>query len=111
MSSRAAPSCRRDPDKKPKGGTSIRSIPDTPNGLDRKMVCRKCHLVMRDSESALLEGRFHHHTGLDLKTNKERPHVRACPNVGKTFSSSDLQVEPFLRKGRRRALKRMGVRA
>lgn len=109
MSSRAYPSVRRDPTKESKKrgpNCPIREIPEASDtGRDRKMVCRICHLVMKDLEPMVVQGEFYHHDGIG-----DKPRVKACPNVNKIYRSNDPQVEPFLKKSRRRALKRMNIR-
>ena len=71
----------------------------------RKAVCRRCHCVLADFEPG-----DHRPDYVHPRLDKEgKPHW--CPNAGKEFSNeNDPELEPFLRKGRRRALKRMGIK-
>ena len=90
---------------KQRGDYPDRDIPDLDQYGHRKVVCRRCHIVMRDLEPATQGGEFYHHA---------MPHQKralACPNDRHTFYQTSKEVEPFMRKGWRRALKRMGVRA
>lgn len=100
MSSRAYPSVRRAAivDKEVK-----RSLPD--EGLrNRKVVCRRCHFVMIDWEPASPNGEFWH---VLRRGDVQR---RPCANTGLCFDARSSEVEPFLRKKRRRDLKRRGIR-
>ncbi len=71
---------------------------------DRRAVCRKCHVVMRDFEPASPNGEFHH----PRDDKKGRPHW--CPNAGLPFTQRDPEIEPYLRKGVRRRYTRLGIR-
>ena len=87
-----------------RGSGDERDFPDTSGFGTRKAVCRRCHLVMSDRESSTTTGEFLH---------LAKPHqTRAaqCINAAKTFETTDPEVEPFLRKSRRRHLKRAGIR-
>jgi hypothetical protein len=88
-------------------GKSIpgRDFPDLDRYGHRKAVCRRCHLVMSDSEPGFTHGEFYH----GAKPHQTR--AMACVNNGKTFDQRHAEIEPFLRKSRRRALKRAGIRA
>jgi hypothetical protein len=59
---------------------------------------------MSDIEPMSGYGEFYH-----PKVDKEgKPHW--CKNSGKKFDTDSSEVEPFQKKGRRRALKRLGIR-
>lgn len=82
-----------------------RDFPDEGPFEARRAVCRRCSLIMTDGEPMTRFGEFYHGA---------RPHqTRAarCSNHGKTFGVEDREIEPFMRKKLRRALKRAGVRA
>ena len=82
-----------------------RDFPDVDAFGNRKAVCKRCHVVMPDIEPMSGLGEFYH-----PREDKEgKPHW--CRNAGKTFTMDDMEVEPFQRKGRRRAQKRLGIRA
>lgn len=71
----------------------------------RKAVCRSCGLPMVDCEPSTWGGDFYHIA---------KPHhtrARRCKNEGKAFVMWDSELVPFMPKARRRALKRMGIRA
>ena len=70
----------------------------------RKMVCRRCKLVMKDIEPMIWEGEFWH----IAKPHQTR--AAACVNANNYFGITSPEVEPFMRKARRRALKRHGIR-
>ena len=76
------------------------------DGRGRIAVCRRCHLIMNDCEPMDADGEFHHR----VRTTPKGKEI-FCVNNGRTFGESDREVEPFMRKGRRRALKRAGLRA
>ena len=82
-----------------------RDFPAVPLGLEhRRVVCKRCHLIMVDCEPFIRGGEFYH---------LAKPHqtrALACHNGGQQFSNEDPEIEPFLRKGRRRFLKRAGIR-
>lgn len=110
MSSRAAPSVRADPNSKrsqrtKRGSTApARDFPAT-NMWGGKAVCKRCGLVMPDAEPMAPDGEFIH---------VAKPHQKralTCVNNLKSFHMQDKEIEPFMRKGRRRALKRAGIRA
>ena len=71
----------------------------------RTAVCRRCHCFMPDCEPHTLLGEFWHPT--KTKAGKMHP----CKNAGLYFNTSSPEVEPFMRKARRRFLKRAGIRA
>jgi hypothetical protein len=90
---------------KPRGHMDDRDFPSLDNFGSRKCVCKRCGLVMTDCEPMSGFGEFWH---------LARPHqtrAKRCANEGKRFHTHNAEVEPFMRKSRRRALKRMGVRA
>lgn len=70
----------------------------------RKAVCCYCHVVINDCEPGAWSGEFVHPT----KDRYGDPYV--CPNAGKTFITTDKEIEPFVRKSRRRFCKRNGIR-
>ena len=72
--------------------------------LDRKAVCRRCHVPMKDCEPMSHYGEFWH-PDLD---KKGKPH--SCPNSGLCFSTYHTEIVPFLRKAERRRMKRHGQR-
>lgn len=84
------------------------SFSDSPfdtDGFRRRLVCRSCHIVMRDCEPATQGGEFWHGAQFsDGKTNK-------CQNVGKSFTTESPECMPYLRKGQRRAMKRTEKRS
>jgi hypothetical protein len=59
---------------------------------------------MSDIELCSGLGEFYHPT-LD---KEGKPHW--CKNTGKKFDINSLEIEPFQRKSRRRAFKRLGIR-
>ena len=65
-----------------------------------RVVCVRCHIVMRDLEPFSKRGEFFHpkgeHAGRPVK----------CKNAGKTFVSGEPEIEPFVRKRVRRNIKR-----
>lgn len=75
---------------------------------DRKVVCRRCGLVMLDMEPQMGNGEFWHGA---MYTPKSRLTSRsACPNAGGTFDLTDTkEVAEFVRKRVRRAAKRAGT--
>jgi hypothetical protein len=81
-----------------------RDFPNLDGYGTRKAVCKRCHVVIRDCEPMSGGGEFYH-----PKEDKEgKPHW--CRNAGKTFDINSLEMEPFQKKGRRRALRRLGIR-
>lgn len=113
MSSRSTPSIRALRQKMPLG-KSVARLPQDPVDRDppalepyergRKMVCRRCGLIMPDCEEMVAEGEFCH----VAKPHQTRAAV--CVNANRSFGISSPEVTPFMRKARRRALKRLGVR-
>jgi hypothetical protein len=82
----------------------FRDFPDVDDLYHRKAVCKRCHCVLNDCEPSTPHGEYYH-----PRENKEgKPH--SCPNAGQMFTGRDLEIEPFLPKKRRRALKRLGIR-
>jgi hypothetical protein len=70
-------------------------------GDDRRIVCRRCGLVMNDVEPRYIYGEFMHAAR------------RVCSNSGKFFSLAPehaKEVMPFESKRARRAAKRAGAR-
>ncbi len=82
-----------------------RDFPDDAPFGARKAVCRRCKLIMSDIEPMITNGEFHH----GAKPHQTR--ALACVNNGTTFDLRSPELEPFLRKRRRRLLKRLGIRA
>lgn len=79
------------------------------NGTDthRRIVCRRCGLIMGDIEDMTAYGEFFHGPRHPKKGAKQRT---ACVNDWKTFDLSDTkEVMPFVRKSIRRAAKRAGT--
>jgi len=104
MSSRAAPSVRADPNSKRSQAARGRDFPNTAR-WGSKAVCRRCKLVMVDVEPCSPNGEFWH---------VAKPHQKRailCVNNGGVFTQKNMEIEPFMRKVRRRALKRAGIRA
>lgn len=86
-------------------GSRDRDFPDAgPHGL-RIAVCKSCGLLMTDCEPGSWGGDFYH----IAKPHQTR--ARRCKNDGKAFVMWDAELVPFMPKARRRALKRMGIRA
>lgn len=82
-----------------------RDFPVRSSWGDTKAVCKRCHCVMNDLEPASPRGEFLHPAfDKDLKPRK-------CVNAGKTFNMDHLEIEPFVKKSRRRFLKRNKIRA
>lgn len=100
MSSRNYPSVRRLSSDAEKS-----SVRDTTEPNDRRAVCRRCGFVMLDCEPYSLNGQFWH-----LLRRGEIPR-KACPNWGVRLGLDSAEVEPYMRKARRRFLKRRGIRA
>jgi hypothetical protein len=71
---------------------------------NRKAVCKRCHVVMKDCEPMSGNGEFYHPS----EDKDGKPHW--CRNSDKYLTVRDLELEPFLPKARRRALQRMGIR-
>jgi hypothetical protein len=104
VSSRAAPSVRVvAPPRYPRPTEKVdRDAPVVNNKV--RMVCCRCHLVMDDCEPHSSRGEFWH---------LAKPHQKralACSNNGNYFFEDSPEVEPFMKKGRRRTLKRRGIR-
>jgi len=80
------------------------------NGPDwnRKIVCRRCGLVMSDMEPQMGNGEFWHGA---MYTPKTPPTPQStCANAGSTFDLTDTkEVAEFVRKRIRRAAKRAGT--
>lgn len=74
-------------------------------GERRRAVCKRCGLLMRDAEPSCRTGEFYH----IAKPYQTR--ALACRNNGNSFTTEDAEVVPFMRKARRRFLKRQGIRA
>jgi len=72
----------------------------------RRAVCRRCNMVMDDSEPMACEGEFNH-PGVHKDGTKS-----LCRNAGHPFylGRDAAEVEPFARKTVRRAAKRAGIR-
>ena len=80
-------------------------FPDKGSWTDRRRaVCRRCHLIMGDAEPATVHGEFYHLAA------PHQTRALACRNRGQCFSTDDFEIVPFLRKSRRRALARFGIR-
>ncbi len=108
MSSRAAPSVRRvTPDfiARRTGPTVPRDLSDgvVGGGWFRKVVCKRCGLVIIDHEPHG-SGDFPHYA----KPHQTR--AAACSNEGMTLTQDSPEVTPFRRKSQRRKLKRKGIR-
>ena len=69
-----------------------------------KAVCKRCHYAMVDIEPMSGSGEFWHPS-----IDKEKKPI-LCVNAGGMFHNWSSEVDPFLPKKRRRALKRMGIR-
>ncbi len=67
---------------------------------DRKQVCKKCHTVIDDCEPMTPRGEFFHQGNFGDGTSNP------CPNASRYFREGDPEIEPFLRKRARRAIKR-----
>lgn len=81
-----------------------RDFPDA-SRWHRKGVCRRCGLIVNDTEPMCRAGLFYH---------LAKPHqTRAlcCPNNDKTLTTEDRDLVPFMRKGQRRRNKRNGIKA
>lgn len=68
-----------------------------------KGVCRRCGLVMHDVEP-------HGATEFWHIASPHQTRALACANSHQKFDERSPEVEPFMRKGRRRALRRQGIR-
>ena len=66
----------------------------------QKAVCKRCHCVMREHDGKYM------HPGLD-KDGKQH----WCRNANMNIPQLSMELEPFMHKGRRRFLKRNGIRA
>lgn len=109
MGSRSTPSVR--PLRSPViRGMVDRRLPDRdPPALDRrgwtrKAVCRRCSLIITDCEPMTPDGDFCH----VAKPHQTRAAV--CVNANRSFGVSSPELTPFMRKARRRALKRRNIR-
>lgn len=80
------------------------NFPDQDSFGHRKAVCRRCKIVINDSEPATTYGEFYHPVTTEGKSSQ-------CPNQGQTFGVNEREIEPFLRKRERRRLKRENQRA
>lgn len=73
----------------------------------RKVVCRRCGLIMSDIEDMTSNGEFWHGPMYMPKADRKR---KPCPNDGKAFDITDTkEVAEFVRKRVRRAAKRAGT--
>jgi len=74
-----------------------------PKVFDRtdRVVCKRCHMVLRDFEPAGSRGEFYHPKG---ESPSGRP-IR-CKNAGITFVGGASEVVPFVRKSDRRRIRR-----
>ena len=84
-----------------------REFPSVEN-KGRLAVCIRCHCVIRDFEpcnDSFGAGEFHH-----PKVDKDNKPYK-CPNAGLMFLPSSPEIVPFMKKSRRRYLKRNGIRA
>ena len=79
------------------------NFPDMDIDGHRKAVCRRCNAIMKDSEPCSREGEFYH-------PQFDKGKAAQCPNQGNTFTASDREAVPFVRKATRRHLKRQGQR-
>ena len=71
-----------------------------------RAVCRRCNMVMDDSEPMAREGEFNH-------ANVHKDGTKSlCRNAGRAFylARDNAEIEPFARKTVRRAAKRAGIR-
>jgi hypothetical protein len=59
---------------------------------------------MPDCEEMVAEGEFCH------VARPDQTQALACLNANRSFGISSPEVTPFIRKARRRALKRLGIR-
>jgi len=74
----------------------------------RRVICRRCGLIMSDIESETGNGEFWH--GPLYMPKAERARQKPCPNDGKVFDLKDTkEVAEFVRKRVRRAAKRAGT--
>lgn len=73
-------------------------------GQRRRALCKRCGLLMSDAEPSCSTGEFYH----IAKPYQTR--ARSCVNHGKSFTTEDLELVPFMRKSRRRFLARNGIR-
>ena len=74
----------------------------------RLAVCVRCNCVISDFEpcdDSFGAGEFNH-----PKVDKNNKPCK-CPNAGLTFLPSSPEIVPFMKKSRRRYLKRNGIRA
>ena len=117
MSSRAAPSVRRDVP----AYTSQRYRRMHPDGRERELprekdagyrgpwsfasVCKRCQLPMTDYEPQSRNGEYWH----IAKPHQTR--AAACSNNGQMFHGNSPEIVPYMRKAQRRLLKRKGIRA
>jgi hypothetical protein len=81
-----------------------RDFPDATWHSPGKAVCKRCGLILHDCEPNSSRGEFNH------RAAPHQTRALACVNHNKTLYTDDLDLVPFLRKGRRRYLKRMGIR-
>lgn len=70
----------------------------------RRVVCRRCHVVIDDFEPGSPRGEFNHPKKFGDGT------AITCTNLSKVFHEDDSEVEPFVRKRFRRAAKRTAKR-
>lgn len=79
---------------------------DAPSWWNRRVaVCKRCGLIISDSEPSTRTGEFYH------KARPYQTRARRCQNAGKVFMTDDLELEPFMKKAQRRRYKRLGIRA
>lgn len=97
---------RLEPPRKPSPVMLARDFPELDvYGSKRIGVCRRCHLLMNDCEPGSGDGEFWH------LASPHQTRALRCRNDRKRFGTSDAELVPFMPKSRRRALKRMGIRA
>lgn len=86
-------------------GPRDRDFPDLDRYGLRKAVCRRCGVPMVDCEPSTWGGDFYH------LAESHQTRAKRCKNNGKAFTMWDPELVPFMPKARRRALKRLGIRA
>src|SRR6478609_403155 len=109
MSSRATAPKRDTPQKgrehaKKETNLDNRDFPRIDQQGNRKGVCRRCGLTITDCEPSSRLGEFWH----IARVGQTR--ARACRNADLVFTVLSSEIAPFLRKSRRRYLKRQKIR-
>lgn len=81
-----------------------RDFPDASH-WHRKGICRRCSLILNDTEPMCRAGLFYH------LAEPHQTRAQRCQHNGKSLTTEDRDLVPFMRKGQRRRNKRNGFRS